>query len=234
MNFNTNSKVEYDLNDNLVNEMINLYGVQTKFLVVEKINKDIIFGDYSHIKTDSTKIFDIFVLPENTEDWDENDYGFSQFGFTNVENINVFVSKRSFNNVFNDDNYLKIIGNLLVFPNNKIMEITNVSATVPGINNLFTYNDAKTVYKLTCIPYHNKLINELDQTDISTQKDENDEVIDYSTLDNYFNELTSEETELTNEVEVNASVDNVVNNGDTDTSNKTTILVQEDDIFGKF
>ena len=51
MNFNFSQKPDYQLNTSLTEEMINLYGVLTKFLVIEQINKDdAVFGDYSHMK----------------------------------------------------------------------------------------------------------------------------------------------------------------------------------------
>ena len=59
MNFNTNSTPDYSLNSGMIKEMISLYGVLTKFLVTEKINKDeTVFGDYSHMKTDEDEVYD--------------------------------------------------------------------------------------------------------------------------------------------------------------------------------
>lgn len=64
MNFNLSNTPEYSLNAGMIDELINLYGLFVKFLVVEKINRDLeVFGDYSHIKTDNNKAFDIYALP---------------------------------------------------------------------------------------------------------------------------------------------------------------------------
>jgi len=88
MGFNFNSQPEYQLNTSLAEEMINLYGVETKFIIAERINKDDnVFGDYSHLKTDSDKIFQINMLPENSEDWDQGAYDMSAFGLVNTESV---------------------------------------------------------------------------------------------------------------------------------------------------
>jgi hypothetical protein len=189
----------------MTEEMINLYGIHTKFLVVEKINVDSnVFGDYSHLKTDNSQIFDIFMLPENSEDWDSEGYAVSQFGLINFENVTLFAAKSSFDGIVE---LKSIVGNLLVFPNNKIMEITDVDATVPGINNLFSENDAKSVYKLTCKPYDVKLVHEIDPVDISVAEDPVAEP--YMTLDNYFDELINQAAAQDEEAEVIPQVDTV-------------------------
>lgn len=230
MNFNFNSKQEYSLNTSLVEEMINLYGILTKFLVVEKINEDdVVFGDYSHLKSDSEKIYDMYMLPENSEDWDSEGYNYDLFGITNFENITLFVAKSNFENEDHNE-FHEIVGNLLVFPNNKIMEITDVDPTVPGINNLFTYNDAKSVYKITCKPHSMKLINEIDNVDISTEDN-----VPYETLDNYFNELIDTAVKQDEETEILPSVDTVKKEKTGNTIIKKPIIdTTEDDVFGSF
>lgn len=227
MNFNFTQTPDYQLNNSLVEEMINMYGVPTKFLLVEKINiDDNVFGDYSHLKTDNTQIFEMFMLPETSEDWESEGYGFSSFGLTNLENVILFVAKSNFDSIAE---LKEITGNLLVFPNNKIMEITDTDATVPGINNLFTYNDAKSVYKLTCKPYHFKLIEELDNVDISVDD------TPYETLDNYFQELIDQTDNQDIEAEVTAQVQAVEKDEVADELVQKPIVDKtEEDIFGKF
>lgn len=199
MNFNFTQQSECQLNTSLVEEMIRLYGIQVKFLVTEKINRDdIVFGDHSHLKTDSSKIFDIYVLPESSDDWDTSNFGITSFGLVNFENITLFAAKSSFDPRPEDnvDDPHEIVGNLIVLPNNKVMEITSCDTTVPGINNLFTYNDAKSVYKLVCKPYDFKLINEVDKMDISQEPG-----VPYETLNHYFDELIGVKTEQDNMAE---------------------------------
>lgn len=230
MNFNFSNQPEYELNTSLIEEMINLYGILVKFLVTEKINKDDnVFGDYSHLKSDNNKIYDIYMLPENTEDWDQGDYGFTNFGLTNNETITLFAAKSSFDPIPDTiDDPLDVVGNLIVLPNNKIMEITHQQATVPGVNNLFTYNDTKSVYKLTAKPYDFKLINELDNVDIDF---ENDVTAPYESLDHYFQELIDQSVAQDTEAEVTPQVPVNVNNT---LVQKPIVDRTEDDVFGGF
>ena len=228
MNFNFDSKPEYQLNTSLVEEMIRLYGVLTKFMVTEKINSDDnVFGDYSHLKSDSEKIYDIYMLPEESEDWDVSSFSMNNFGLTNFENVSLFVAKSSFDTISELDH---ITGNLIIFPNNKIMEITHVDFVVPGINNLFTYNNAKSVYKLVCKPYDFKLINELDKVDISVEED-----VAYETLDVYFQELVDKAVDQDNEAEVRPQVTTVDKGELLDKKRIDPIIDKtEDDVWGQY
>lgn len=227
MNFNISEQPEYDLNSDMINELINLYGVSTKFLVIERINRDdTVYGDFSHIKTDSEKIFEMYMLPEVSEDWEETDYTFTQFGLTNFDNIALFAAYNQFEDIFGEDVHGEILGNLIVLPNNKVMEITHTSFEVPGINNLFTYKDTNSVVKLTCKPYDFKLINEIDNVDISVEAD-----VPYETLDTYFAELIDEKDEVDTETEVTPSV--VTNQNDVKVE-KPIIDRSEDDVWGSF
>lgn len=227
MNFNFNSQPEYKLHTSLAEEMIRLYGVLIKLLVVTKINEDVnVFGDYSHLKSDNTKIHDIFMLPENTEDWDQGDYGITGFGLINTNNVNLFVAKSSFEGILEPQN---IVGNILVFPNNKVMEITNIELTVPGVNNLFTYNDQKSVYTLTCRPYDFKLVNEIDNTDMSVDD------IPYETLDNYFNELISDADAQDVEIKEKPQVISVDSTTPVNTKvEKPIVDKSEESVWGEF
>jgi hypothetical protein len=229
-NFNTNEAAEYDLNTELIDECINLYGVQTKFLVVQKLNSDdTIFGDYSSIKTDNSKIFDVFMMPENSDSWDSGGYNFSEFGMLNNDSCTVFVSKNSVQNIITLD-FKELYGNLVVMPNNKIMEVTDVQFEVPGVNNLFTYNDTKSVYKLTLKPYLVKLTDEINQADISISDTE-----DYSTLDNYFDELLDIKISQDNEMEINPSQITIKKEPDIDVViQKPKVSRVEDSVFGEF
>ena len=231
-NFNFNENPEYDLNTELIDECINLYGVQTKFLVVQKLNSDdTIFGDYSSIKTDNSKIFDVFMMPENSDSWDSGGYNFSEFGMLNNDSCTVFVSKNSVQNIIELD-FKELYGNLVVMPNNKIMEVTDVQFEVPGVNNLFTYSNAKSVYKLTLKPYSVKLTDEINQTDISISDTE-----DYSTLDNYFDELLDRKVDQDTEMEIIPAVDTIKKEIgiEIDTVQRNPRVSQvEDSVFGEF
>lgn len=229
-NFNTNESAEYDLNTELIDECINLYGVQTKFLVVQKLNSDdTIFGDYSSIKTDNSKIFDVFMMPENSDSWDSGGYNFSEFGMLNNDSCTVFVSKNSVQNIIELD-FKELYGNLAVMPNNKIMEVTDVQFEVPGVNNLFTYSNSKSVYKLTLKPYSAKLTDEINQNDVINN--DND---DYTSLDNYFDELLDIKIAQDTEMEINPSQITIKKEPDIDiVVQKPKVSRLEDSVFGEF
>lgn len=229
-NYNIDEAPEYDLNAELIDECINLYGVPTKFLVVQKLNSDdSIFGDYSSIKTDGTKIFDIFMMPENSDSWDSGGYNFSEFGMLNNDSCTVFVSKNSVQNIIELD-FKELYGNLVVMPNNKIMEVTDVQFEVPGVNNLFTFKNTKSVYKLTLKPYSVKLTDEINPTDISISDTE-----DYSTLDNYFDELLDIKIAQDTEMEINPSQITIRKEPDIDiVVQKPKVSRLEDSVFGEF
>ena len=237
MNFNFSNQPDYSLNSSMINEVINLYGVLTKFMVVLKINRDdTVFGDYSHLKSDGSKIFDLYALPEVMEEWTQENYGFSEFGFVNSDSIGLFVSRKDMERIYQNfdegKGFKDIIGNLLVLPNNRILEITDIEHEVPGMNNLFTQNDIKTVYKLSCRTYNQKLITEIDSVDVAADpKFEGD----YETLDTYFSELIDSGTAQDNEAEVNDTVKTVKRNTTIDEIvQKPIVDNSEDNIFGRF
>lgn len=229
MNFNINDNPEYDLNTGLIDEVINLYGVPVKFLITTKLNNDDnVFGDYSSIKTDNSKIFEIYTLPENSDSWDSGGYNFSEFGMLNMDNVSVFISKNTVENIMELD-FKSLYNNLLVMPNNKILEVTDVQFEVPGINNLFTFKNTKSVYKLTLKPYSVKLTDEIDTKDISIDDE------DYNTLNNYFDELLDRKISLDTEMEIKPSVDTIEKKPDVDiVIKKPRVDTTIDSIFGEF
>lgn len=237
MNFNHTLQPDYNLNESLVAEVINLYGVLTNFMVVEKINRDdVVFGDYSHIKTDGNAIFDLYALPEIMEEWDNGMSSFGEYGLVNMDVINLFVSRKDLDNIYGNFDegvgFKSVLGNLLVLPNNKIVEITDIKHEVPGVNNMFTMPDVKSVYKLTCKTYDHKLINEVDSVHVTADSEYDG---DYETLDNYFNELVDLSVEQDNEAEVENLTKTIIKTGDIDeVIEKPIIDKTEDYIFGNF
>lgn len=225
MNFNLTKTPDYTLQKSMTDELISLYGVLCKFLLVEKINQDdLVFGDYSHVKSDATKIFDVYGLPETSESWDNLDMNFSQFGMLNTETINLWFSRTTIDTIFADIDagygFDSILGNLLILPNDRIVEITDIEFEVPGVSNLYTNKDQKNVYKFTCKTYDNKLVNELPAADLGGV----DTIGDYTTLDDYFNELTVEEVAVDTEAEVTPDT----------TTSEPVIQTDEDSVFGRF
>lgn len=265
LNLNFSNQNEYNINDSLVAEMINMYGVEIKLLLTEKINTDVnVFGDFSHFKTNNEDIFSLYALPEESEDFSTDGYSFSPFGMMGFDNVVLFVSRESLISIdaFLLDgkvDFRKLQSQLIVFPNNKIMEISDADPCVPGINNLFTYENAKSVYKLTCKPYAAKIINEVDKShitapvvndyDFSTEfgdsEDDNDDDIniednDYETLDNFFDQLDDTKTEQdahVAELQEYAEVDKVVPDSGSDkdiVQQAELINNDEKDVWGSF
>lgn len=236
-NYNFNSAPDYDLNASLIDEVINLYGVLVKFLKVQHINTDdFVFKDYSSIKTDSSNIFEIYLMPENTESWDNTGYAFSQFSLVDMNNVNMFCSKNSIESMSLD--IKNLIGNLVVLPNNKIMEVTNYDFCTPGVNNLFTFNNYKSVYKLTLVPYNVKLNDELNQVDILHRDTSELGQVNYETLNKYFDELINIKNDQDFEAEIKDTVQVVQKTGSLSNIdiviNKPIISREEDDVFGNF
>jgi len=267
LNLNFSGQAEYNINDSLVAEMINLYGVEIKILLTEKINSDNnVFGDFSHFKTNNTDVFNLYAMPEQSEDFSTDGYSFSPFGMMGLDNVVLFVSRESlmkFDAFLLDGkvDFRKLQSQLIVFPNNKIMEISDADAVVQGVNNLFTYENAKSVYKLTCKPYAAKIVNEVSALDITApevpdydfstefgdpeideNEDDNTEIDDvsYDTLDNFFDQLNDEKENQDNEVnklQDYAEVDRVIPDTKSDKDQvESAILVDDDEksVWGSF
>lgn len=236
MNLNFYNNPEYELNRSLITEMISMYGIQVKFVKVKKINEDNLFKDYQHLVADKNDIIEMYALPENTDSFDSNGYQFSSFGFTDLNNLSVFISVES----FGDIQFKEIVGNLIVLPSNKILEITDVTFQVPGINNDFVNNNSRTVYKLTLTPYEFKLTDNLSEI----QKPSDDlSPLDTppKSLDDYFEELMKEKEDLETELEVKDSqtVSKETNLVDSferpiDEKVKSQKNVTTDDVWGSF
>jgi len=92
MNFNLNlQNNEYNLQNSLTDELIRIYGIPVRLVIAEKMNKDFTFGDFSHLKT--TDYHELFMLAENTEEFEQGELLSSQFGIIPESNINFFVSR---------------------------------------------------------------------------------------------------------------------------------------------
>jgi len=248
MNFNISHKVDYDLQGRHTHELINLYGISTKLILTEKLQYDEnVFGDFQSIKVNKENIFALNMMPENSEEFDDIGVNFSEFGMMNVENIRLFVSRKSLDAIFEEvddkDNTVdvnspikKLQSNLVILPNNRIMEITDVQFMVPGINNLFTNNDIKHVYKLTLKTYDKKLTDNIEAINDEEFNDKNtdpDLVGSYKELDEYFSELTNNEIKVDKESteDVNISNNPVIG---TPVKKINHPIQEEDSVFGRF
>lgn len=238
-NFNTTNKPEYDLNASLIDETINLYGITVKLMHVTRINKeDVIFGDYSHISVNNDDTFEISALPETAEEWDNIATNFSEFGLFTNETCNLFISRKTMETIYPNIDLSKgfnqIIGNLVAFPNNRLMEITDIQFEVPGVNNLFVNTNTKSAYKLYCKQYNVKLNDELPAETIThSEQPEN-----YGGLDSYFAELLDEKIEQDVKSSVENTVETIIKNADVNGNDikvqKPIISRLEDSVFGDF
>lgn len=164
MNLNYSHKADYALRKSLVYEAIRTYGIPLTFIYTDKLNRDTIFGDYSHLKDSSVPKKTFYGLPENAENFD-SDYMFNQFGIQDFSNITINVSTVDFDESHINLDITKIVGNIVVLPSGKVMEISDCDWYVGGTSNLFAFDDAKSVYKLTLIPYEFKVQDELTNLD---------------------------------------------------------------------
>ena len=214
MNFNFGAK-EFDLMSEQAEELIRLYGAPIKLIITEKLNKDLIFGDFSHFKADSKNVFDFYALPENSEAYDEYERLQTQFGIPGDSTVNFFIAKnsmyqlmqKSFNYVndfdfTNPDNFKKLISALVVVPSGRIFEITDISLDNPGMTTSFLNNLQKICFLISCREFipHKASLKELKVDPVVDDLDINKSEIPkgsdmLQSLDSYFNELV-EKTNL--------------------------------------
>lgn len=164
LNLNFTHTADYNLNARLIKEAISMYGLECRLLLVDKLNVDETFGDYSGIKSDSEKIFDIHLLPENGESYENTEYAFGEFGYFNHDTTSGYVS--TFELTPLGIGIKELFGSLVVLPSNKVMEVTSVDIATPGVNNLFAYSDKKSVYKLSMKTYEFRQSDELKSEDL--------------------------------------------------------------------
>ncbi len=201
-NLNVSRKPEYSLNENMIDEVISMYGLQCKWLYSEKINVDWVFNDFSHFKIEED-YKDIIIMPETSENWDGDDV-FNSFGFFNQQTTNLFMSKATLLGLYPD--FLENTGtraiavnSLLITPSSTILEVTHIESFAEGISNLWGYADNPSSYKLTCKVYTNNLSDEnITKIDDSIPFEEgpdgeifsHEEPINTEHIDDFFNDLT--------------------------------------------
>ena len=152
-NFNNRSN-EYSLYNNVTSEFINLYGFTTSYIKTTKVNLDHIYNEIQNLRADNTSVFNINVYPENTAGYgDQNDL-LSKFGILSFDSINLYVSASMISTVYPDVNFKNAISDLIVLPSKKVIEIIDIENQVPGVNNMFVYNNTKNVFLLKCKSYN--------------------------------------------------------------------------------
>jgi len=195
MNFNYSTdeshNPEYNLYGNITEEMINLYGINIKYLITAKINQDEIFGESQYIKVNNSNVFSFFIYPQDSTAFDGDDSIYSKFGLQNLDGMTIFISRNSFelvhSELVNKNQSVEInnipIGNLIIFNSNKIMEITGfeLSSADFGHNNVFDSKLTKNVYKLTLKSYIPN------RDDYSETEDITTDYKDFGNLESEFN-----------------------------------------------
>lgn len=195
-NLNRNASADYSLKERQIAELIRLYGVEVDFIKTSKLNVDKVLKDFSHLKIGKEKI-KITILPEASEGWEGN-LGFDMWGLHNQRIINFFISKDDLKKaveflVKDSINYSPILNSILVLPSGTIMEITDYLTPVDGVNNLFTYADKPSVYRLTTKVYNINRQNEVEKP-TELEKTTEDVVIEdnFDDIDAYFKMLDDE------------------------------------------
>lgn len=152
-NFN-NKPIEYALSNKLTAEMIDIYGLEVSYVKTEKVNPDLVLGEFTHLRADDSSVFRVNVYPENTAGFDNNNDILSKFGILNFDSINLFISSVSMNVLYPNGDVQKGHGDVIALPSGKVFEITDIESQVQGINNMYTYSNQKNVYMLKCKPFN--------------------------------------------------------------------------------
>ena len=164
MNFNFSHQPEYRLNGDLTEEVINLYGTLVQFVFMDKIQEwgehhnnnpeNSVFGNFKTLKSSSgfNTDYKFYVLLNEAEGFNAGlGSVFNSFGAINDDSVQVLVSPKSLTFLSIDDiiHPKELVSNVLIFPNGKVMEITDCQYHSAGINNKFLYSDLSTCFTLS-------------------------------------------------------------------------------------
>jgi hypothetical protein len=207
-NLNTSRKPERDLYKHLIDESIEMYGIPCKYIYSEKMNKNEVFKDFSHMKV-GEDFRDIYLLPEDASDW-EGDVVYNNFGFYNQWTQHLFISRDTVLELYPDFDEpgrgrQLLVNSLLILPSNAVLEITHVETYDPGVNNLWAFGDKTSAYKLAVKIYDHNIADEgIDgmKTEIPLEEGPDGEIFDYTeevdteSIDRFFQDLMDTNEEL--------------------------------------
>ena len=243
MNFNFHQKPDYSLNTGMIDELIRLYGTPVRFLVAEKLMDswesntheiaeasllaNRVFGDFKTLKTDLYRdALEFYVLLAENEEYPNGlQFAFNNYGLINDDTLQVFVSLKSLESLKDQNGNIhpkEIVSNLLVFPNGKLMEITDCQLHVPGVNNKFVYSNTPSCYQLSLKSYSF----DRSAVDLVHQNDSRIEALEG--IDQFFGHQNSHAEDIKNFSEEEQLV--VSENPLKEKTSKTKI----DDVFGSF
>ena len=227
MNLNKSNKPDYELTKRNIAEMINIYGVESNFIFTNKMNKDFVLRDFSHFVADQDP-FEIYLLPEDTSNW-STDLAWDMWGLNNLRTISFFMSSDTYHNIENmffTNEKGTIVNSLLIMPNGAVLEISDIDYDFEGGNNLFLFNDDKSVYRITTRMYNHSKQDEIQvkddpSTEQKVQKTTNDGLLDiefnedeiaegtFTNLDEYFSSLDDNKDEQDTEGQKISNSDSV-------------------------
>ncbi len=211
-NLNTSRKPERALQGQNIDEVINIYGIQCKYLYTEKINVDYnVFKDFSHLRV-GEQYEDVMLLPEDTSNF-EGDVSYNMFGFHNQWTQQLFISRSGMLKLFPDFMEIgrhKLVNSLIVTPAGTLLEITHVESYTVGVSNTWAYADLPNSYKLSVKIYDHNLSDEgitsvqttIDLEESGEQAGEifkHQEPIDTSDIDAFFETLETTKTSIEQE-----------------------------------
>lgn len=220
MNLN-NYTNEYKLFEDQTDEIIQIYGISIDYIKTKGMNKDDIFGEYTHKHINQNSIIkNMPVLPENSEEFETLGNTFSKFGFTQNEVFNCYMSARNTDTIGYENIRTESVGDIIILPNGKKFEITFVDNEVKGTNNMFTYTNNKNVYmfKTKLWSYNG---------DSKEEDEDNDKLsnLDFSTLDELFSTDKKDDDVQPEDKKVPSRV--IKQNKE-----KTDIKLEKTDVFG--
>ena len=150
--FNFNIKQnEYKTYGGLSAELIDLYGFELTYIKTTLLGHDKVINDIQNFGTDKT--LKIMAYPENAEQFDERGDILNKFGLFTMDSMNLFISAETVSRICNENEVPSMVGDLILLPSGKYLEITSIEHQVPGINNQFVKNYSKNVFLVRCKTY---------------------------------------------------------------------------------
>jgi hypothetical protein len=195
-------------------------------LFSEKINKDFTFKDFTHFKVAPDKATQIYVMPEDPNNWEDTET-FNQFGFFNNGTQHVFITKDTILELYPEIDEstetwrTELLNSLLLLPSNTLLEITNIEQYHENMNKLWAFQDQITSYRLAVKVYDANIgdegVSEIKDTIKLEEQDifEKDEIVSTEDIDAFFSKIDEKRDERDHRAKLDppaANNDNVFGN----------------------
>lgn len=168
---------EFELYRRATDEIIEMHGVEFKWITKDLVNPDYIFGEDNLKNFNSNRTVTLYI--ENYEDFDGVDDMFSKFGFQIDNRLILGIERERFNTIIGKE---PEIDDLIYHPNSgKLFQLKHIKDDI----GFFQFNAGKYVYKLTFeifIPSHEDFDTDIAEVDIfatETDIDTTDESDDF-------------------------------------------------------